>query len=194
MPFVGLTGGMGAGKSTALEALGELGAAVLSTDAVVHELYDTPEVRDAVAARFGPEIAPGGAVDRAALARSAFAGEQERAWLEGLLWPRVGERVAAWLERVRAQTPAPRAAVVETPLLFEAGMEGIYDATIAVIAAEPLRRERAAGRGHAVVDERAARQLPQEEKARRATYVVRNDGSEDELRRELSGILDKLGG
>jgi dephospho-CoA kinase len=194
VPFVGLTGGMGAGKSTALEALGELGAAVLSTDAVVHELYDTPEVRDAVVARFGPEIAPGGAVDRAALARSAFAGEQERAWLEGLLWPRVGERVAAWLERVRAQTPAPRAAVVETPLLFEAGMEGIYDATIAVIAAEPLRRERAAGRGHAVVDERAARQLPQEEKARRATYVVRNDGSEDELRRELSGILDKLGG
>ncbi|HWD11015.1 MAG TPA: dephospho-CoA kinase [Solirubrobacteraceae bacterium] len=194
MPFVGLTGGMGAGKSTALAALGELGAAVLSSDAVVHELYDTPEVRDAVVARFGPEIAPGGAVDRAALARSAFAGEQERAWLEGLLWPRVGERVAAWLERVRAQTPAPRAAVVETPLLFEAGMEGIYDATIAVIAAEPLRRERAAGRGHAVADERAARQLPQEEKARRATFVVRNDGSEGELRRELSGILDKLGG
>ncbi|HEY4452150.1 MAG TPA: dephospho-CoA kinase [Solirubrobacteraceae bacterium] len=194
MPFVGLTGGMGAGKSTALAALGELGAAVLSTDAVVHELYDSPEVRDAVVARFGPEVAPGGTVDRAALARSAFAGEQERAWLEGLLWPRVGERVAAWLKRVRAQTPPPRAAVVETPLLFEAGMEGIYDATIAVIAAEPLRRERAAGRGHAVADERAARQLPQEEKARRASFVVRNDGSEGELRRELSGILDKLGG
>jgi dephospho-CoA kinase len=82
--------------------------------------------------------------------------------------------------------------VVETPLLFEAGMERIYDATIAVIAAEPLRRARAAGRGHAVVDERAARQLPQEEKARRATFVVRNDGSEEELERELSAILDKL--
>jgi dephospho-CoA kinase len=193
VPFVGLTGGLGAGKSTALAALGRLGAEVLSTDAVVHELYDSPDVRDAVVARFGPDIAPSGTVDRAALARRAFAGEPERAWLEGLIWPLVGERVAAWLERARAQTPPPRAAVVETPLLFEAGMEGIYDATIAVTAAEPLRRERAAGRGHAVVDERAARQLPQEEKARRATFVVRNDGSEEELERELSAILDKLG-
>jgi dephospho-CoA kinase len=193
VPFVGLTGGMGAGKSTALAALGRLGAEVLSTDAVVHELYETPEVREAVVARFGPEIAPAGAVDRAALARSAFAGEEERKWLEGLLWPRVGARVVEWLERVRAQAPAPRAAVVETPLLFEAGMEGIYDATIAVVAAEPLRRDRAAGRGHAVADERAARQMPQEEKARRATFVVHNDGSEEELEQELSAILDKLG-
>jgi dephospho-CoA kinase len=193
VPFVGLTGGMGAGKSTALAALGRLGAEVLSTDAVVHELYESPQLRDAVLARFGAEVAPDGTVDRAALARRAFAAEQDRAWLEGLIWPQVGARVVAWLERVRAQTPPPRAAVVETPLLFEAGMEGIYDATIAVIAAEPLRRERAAGRGHAVADERAARQLSQEEKARRATFVVRNDGSEQELERELSAILDKLG-
>jgi dephospho-CoA kinase len=73
-------------------------------------------------------------------------------------------------------------------------MEGIYAATIAVIASEPLRLERAASRGHAVVDERASRQLPQEEKARRATFVVRNEGSEQELEAELSAILDKLGG
>ena len=84
--------------------------------------------------------------------------------------------------------------MVETPLLFEAGMESIYDATIAVVAEEQARRERAAGRGHEVVDERAARQLPQDEKARRATFVVRNDGSQQELERELSGILGKLGG
>jgi len=72
-------------------------------------------------------------------------------------------------------------------------MEGSYDATIAVVASEQLREQRAAGRGHALAGERAARQLGQEEKARRATYVVRNDGSEDELERELSGVLDKLG-
>jgi dephospho-CoA kinase len=194
VPFVGLTGGMGAGKSTALAALSRLGAAVLSTDAVVHELYETAQMRDAVVARFGADVAPGGVVDRAELARRAFAGEEERAWLEGLLWPQVGARVGAWLEEVRARTPAPRAAVVETPLLFEAGMEGIYDATIAVIASEPLRRERAAGRGHAVADERASRQLSQEEKARRATFFVRNDGTEQQLEAELSAILDKLGG
>jgi dephospho-CoA kinase len=193
-PFVGLTGGLGAGKSTALAALERLGAAVLSTDAVVHELYEGDQLRDAVLARFGPEVAPAGIVDRAALARHAFADEQDRAWLEGLIWPLVGARVASWLESVRAQQPPPRAAVVETPLLFEAGMEGIYDATIAVIAEEGVRRERAASRGHAVVEERASRQLSQEEKARRATFVVHNDGSEQQLEQELSAILDKLGG
>jgi dephospho-CoA kinase len=73
-------------------------------------------------------------------------------------------------------------------------MDAIYDATIAVIASEPLRRERAAGRGHAVAEERASRQLSQEEKARRASFVVRNEGSEGELETELSAILDKLGG
>ncbi len=72
--------------------------------------------------------------------RRAFATEEDRSWLEGVIWPLVGARVAGWLEQVRAQQPAPRAAVVEVPLLFEAGLEGLYDATIAVIAEEPVRR------------------------------------------------------
>jgi len=193
MPFVGLTGGMAAGKSTALEALRELGAQVLSTDAVVHELYRDARVRDAVVQRWGTEVVPHGVVDRAAVAARTFAGgEEDRRWLESLLWPLVGARMAAWLESVRALRPAPRAAVVEVPLLFEAGMESGFDATIAVIARESTRRERAAGRGHALVDERAARQLSQEEKAQRATFVVYNDGSQAELRRELADVLAKL--
>jgi dephospho-CoA kinase len=193
VPFVGLTGGLGAGKSTALAALGRLGAAVLSSDAVVHELYEGDELRAAVIARFGPEVAPAGVVDRAAVARRAFASEEDRAWLEGVVWPLVGARVAGWLEQVRAQSPAPPAAIVEVPLLFEAGLQGLYDATIAVVSAEELRRERAAARGHAVVDERAARQLSQQEKARQATFVVRNDGTVHDLERELSAVLGKLG-
>jgi dephospho-CoA kinase len=195
VPFVGLTGGMGSGKSTALAALEQLGAAVLSSDAVVHELYEGAQLREAVVARWGPEVAPAGVVDRAAVAERAFADAQERSWLEQLLWPLVGARVAAWLADVRGgarQGATPRAAVVEVPLLFEAGMEELYDATIAVIAEEPVRRERASARGHALADERAARQLSQREKARRATFVVRNDGSVDDLRQELSAVLDKL--
>jgi dephospho-CoA kinase len=198
VPFVGLTGGMGAGKSTALAMLQQLGAAVLSTDAVVHELYAGEQLREAVVERWGPEVAPAGVVDRSQVAARAFAREEDRAWLEGLLWPLVGARIAAWLEEVRAGREEarsrlrPRAAVVEVPLLFEAGMDRLYDATIAVLAEERTRRERAAGRGHALVDERVARQLPQEEKARRATFVVRNDGTEEDLRRELSAVLDKL--
>jgi dephospho-CoA kinase len=193
VPFVGLTGGMGAGKSTALKVLGDLGAQVLSTDAVVHELYGERGVRDAVTGRWGEEVAPGGVVDRAEVAARAFAGgEEDRRWLEGLLWPLVGARIAGWLEHVRAMSPAPRAAVVEVPLLFEAGMERGFDATIAVIASEELRRERAAGRGHVLADERVARQLSQEEKAQRATFVVRNEGTEGDLRRKLADVLGKL--
>ena len=194
VPFVGLTGGLGAGKSTALAVLESLGAAVISSDAVVHELYAGPELRDAVVERFGAGVAPGGVVDRAAVARHAFATAEDRAWLEGLIWPQVGERVAAWLTQARALSPPPRAAVVEVPLLFEAGLQELYDATIAVISEEGLRRSRAAARGHELVDERAARQLTQEEKSRRATFTVRNDGSEADLQRELSAVLDKLGG
>jgi dephospho-CoA kinase len=196
VPFVGLTGGMGAGKSTALAALERLGAAVLSTDAVVHEIYEGEQVRDAVITRWGPEVAPGGVVDRSALAARAFAREEDREWLEQLLWPLVGARVAEWLKGVRASRPAgggPRAAVVEVPLLFEAGMEKLYDATIVVISAEQVRRERAARRGHVLPQERAARQLSQQEKARRATFVVHNDGTPQELEHELSVVLDKLG-
>jgi dephospho-CoA kinase len=95
---------------------------------------------------------------------------------------------------MRALRPAPKAAVVEVPLLFEAGMERGFDATIAVIAEEQTRRQRADGRGHALADERAARQLSQGEKAQRATFVVHNDGSMEDLRRELAEVLAKLSG
>jgi dephospho-CoA kinase len=196
VPFVGLTGGMGAGKSTALSALERLGAAVISSDAVVHELYGGDRLREAVVERWGPEVAPGGVVDRSAVAARAFATEEDRIWLEGLLWPLVGARVGSWLTDVRtgpwSEGARPRAAVVEVPLLFEAGLQNIYDATIAVVSDESVRRERAAARGHALTDERAARQLSQEQKARRATFVVRNDGTEEDLQRELSEVLDKL--
>ena len=158
----------------------------------MHELYGTAEVRDAVVARWGEDVAPGGTVDRPAIARAAFATPEDRAWLEGLLWPRVAERVAAWREEILRADPAPPAAVVETPLLFEAGMEGIYDATIAVVADEDVRRERAAARGHHAVDERAARQLTQEEKAARATYVVANSGTVEDLTLALSSVLENL--
>jgi dephospho-CoA kinase len=159
---------------------------------VVHELYETDAVRDAVVARWGADVAPGGTVDRPAIARAAFASEDDRAWLEQLLWPRVAERVAAWRNELADADPPPRAAVVETPLLFEAGMEGTYDATIAVVADDAVRRERAGARGHHAVDERAARQLPQEEKAARATYVVANSGSVRDLTLALSRVLENL--
>ncbi len=190
--FIGLTGGIGVGKSTALSALERLGAAVLSTDKVVHELYESDEIRAMMRERFGADVAPGGAVDRGVLAQRVFASDEDRAWLEGVLWPRVGERMVAWRESLQRLSPSPRVAVVEVPLLFESGLDDAFDATIAVLADEDVRHRRASSRPHSSLDERSARQLTQEEKAARATYVVRNDGTVDELERQLSAVLEKL--
>ena len=191
-PFVGLTGGIGAGKSEALAALERLGAATISADKVVHDLYEEPEVRAAVVARWGAEVAPEGRVDRSLVARFAFATDEDRHWLESLIWPRVGRRIGEWRAAESSRTPAPPALVVETPLLFEAGLEANYDATIAIVADEAVRARRARARGHEALDERTARQLTQAEKAQRATYAVENSGSLRELEQELSGVLAKL--
>jgi dephospho-CoA kinase len=192
VPFVGLTGGLGAGKSEALRALGELGAATLSTDAVVHELLATDELRELVVARLGDEVAPGGRLDRSLIAERVFRDDEARGWLEGELWPRVGKRVWDWRQEVEASEPPPPAAVVEVPLLFESGMDAAFDATIAVTADETVRADRAGARGHTAVSERTGRQLTQEEKAERADFEVRNDGTLDELRESLSRVLARL--
>ena len=169
------------------------GAAVLSTDRVVHELYeDDDDVVSAVRERFGDAIERDGVVDRAALARVAFATPGDREWLEGLLWPRVGSRIAAWRKSFAESPDPPRALVVEVPLLFESGMEGVFDATIAVVASEELRASRAGARGHEALEARSARQLTQKEKAHRATYVVVNEGTVKELDSKLSELLEML--
>lgn len=187
-PFIGLTGGIGAGKSEALRALSRLGAATLSTDAVTHQLLSTDEVRDLVVAKLGPEVAPNGQIDRASVAANVFDDDEKRKWLENVLWPRVGQRVADFRESVEDRP----AAVVEVPLLFESGMESVFDKTIVVLADEEVRAGRAAARGQRLVEARAARQLTQNEKAQKADFVVRNDGTLDELEAKLSAVLERL--
>jgi dephospho-CoA kinase len=192
VPFVGLTGGLGAGKSTALDALAELGAATLSTDAVVHELLATDELRELIVERLGSEVAPDGVLDRSLIAEHVFGDDEARAWLEGVLWPRVGERLAGWRAALEDADPQPPAAVVEVPLLFESGMESVFDTTIAVVADEAVREARAGARGHAGLAERTGRQLSQEEKAARADHAIRNDGTVEALRSELAAVLERL--
>lgn len=206
VPFLGLTGGLGSGKSTALRLLGDLGCATISADGIVHDLYLGAALRDLVVERWGAAVlAVDGSIDRSAIAERVFPEPAEREWLQEQIWPLVA--TAIWEFRQAAEalargetapvglvgTPhlpaAPHAAVVETPLLFEAGMAPLYDATIAVIAPEALRAERAAARGHAAVDERNAAQLTQDEKAERADHVVVNDGSEAHLRARLEALL-----
>jgi len=187
---IGLTGGIAAGKSEALAAFERLGAATISSDAVVHELLEGEPLLSRLAERWGEEVAPGGAVDRDRIGQIVFADPAELTWLEAQIHPLVGERIGGWLASLPAGTDV---AVVEVPLLFESGMEGVFDTTVAVVASDAVRRERAAGRGTALVDEREARQLAQDEKAARAVHVVGNDGSVEDLERELSALVAKLG-
>lgn len=190
MPLtIGLTGGIAAGKSEALAAFARLGAATLSSDAVVHELLESEPLRGRLSERWGAEVVPEGVVDRARIGQIVFADPEELAWLESQIHPLVGERTVAWLASLPAATEV---AVVEVPLLFEAGRDGVFDTTVAVVTVDDVRRERAEARGHALVDEREARQLSQAEKAERAEHVVENDGSVEDLERALSVLLTKL--
>ena len=158
----------------------------------MHELLSGSELRKLLTERWGDEVAPAGSVDRAAVARIVFDRPDEREWLQGVLWPRVGARVAEWRTELDRRDPPPRAAVVEVPLLFESGMEGVFDKTVAVVADEELRAERAGNRGHEGVEARTSAQLSQDEKSQRADFTVRNDGSLSELEEKLSLLLDEL--
>ncbi|MBS1678757.1 MAG: dephospho-CoA kinase [Actinobacteria bacterium] len=189
---MGLTGGIAAGKSEALAAFGRLGAATLSSDAVVHDLLESEPLRREFVARWGQEVAPEGApTDRARIGSIVFADPAELTWLESKIHPAVGAETATWLATLPDDVEV---AVVEVPLLFEGGREKVFDTTVSVVAAEDVRRERAAARGHALVDAREARQLTQEEKAERAEYVIVNDGSVEDLEAALSALLAKLRG
>jgi dephospho-CoA kinase len=187
--FVGLTGGIGAGKSEALAAFERLGAATLSTDRVAHDLLADDEVRAALVERWGEGIAPDGEVDRDRVSGIVFSDRGELTWLESITHPRVGARVYEWRQNL---DPAVPVAVVEVPLLFEAGMEEAFDATVAIIADDELRDARLRERGQGGLAGREERQLDQAEKERRADHVIRNDASLQELESEVRELIDEL--
>jgi len=188
---IGLTGGIAAGKSTALAAFERLGAATISSDAVVHELLDSEPLLGRLTERWGAGVAPDGRIDRARVGEIVFADPEQLSWLESQVHPLVGERIGAFLLSLPAGTEV---AVVEVPLLFESEMEGVFDTTVAVVTSDDVRRARAESRGHTLVGERDARQLEQSEKAERAEHVIENDGTPEQLEQALSALVEKLRG
>jgi len=188
--LIGLTGGIAAGKSETLRVLAELGAETLSTDAVVHELLGSEEVASILIERWGERVeGEDGGLDRGRIAGIVFEEPAELGWLEAVLHPRVGRRVIEWRQALPA---ALEVAVVEVPLLFEGSMAEIFDATIAVVADDGIRKQRAAARGTGQLEGRSSRQLHQDEKAALATFVVRNDGDIESLERRLAELWPEL--
>ena len=186
--LLGLTGGIGAGKSTALAAFAQLGCPTLSSDAIVHALYLEPEVRTAVVEHFGPGVlGDDGEVDRAALGARVFPDDTDRRWLEQLLHPRVSAALERW--RGEQETAHPGALLVhEVPLLYEAGIADRYDAVVLITAPAGVRNARRPEH----FEQRAATQLPEAEKAAQADYVYVNDGTPAELERWVADLVARL--
>jgi dephospho-CoA kinase len=187
--FVGLTGGIGAGKTETLAAFERAGAATLSTDRVTHDLLDDDQVKASLVERWGREVAPDGEVDRQKVGEIVFDDRDELTWLESVMHPRVGAHALEWRQ---ALGPDVEIAVVEVPLLFETAMEDAFDATVAVVAGDELRDARLRERGQPGIEGREDRQLDQAEKVRRADHVIRNDASLQELERQVNELIGQL--
>jgi dephospho-CoA kinase len=186
--LLGLTGGIGAGKSTALAAFERLGCPTLSSDAIVHALYHDPEVRAAVVERFGPGVlGDDGEIARPAVAARVFSDDIARRWLEQLLHPPVAAALERWRREQEAANPGALL-VHEVPLLYEAGLADRYDGVVLITAPDDVRRARSPER----FDERAAAQLPESDKVARADHVYFNDGTPAELERWVADLVARL--
>jgi dephospho-CoA kinase len=189
-PCLGLTGGIGAGKSAALDAFREQGAATLSSDEIVHDLYRRPEVISAVAERFGIDvIRADGSVDRSLVGSRAFAGAG-LPFLEQLLHPLIGVARTEWVAHQRSLDPPPLLLVCEVPLLFEAGLVDAFDAVVVITASETVRRARVEARGQNFTA-RAAQQMSEADKVARADHAYVNNGSLEDLRAFVTSVVGR---
>jgi len=184
IPLVGLTGGIGSGKSTALAYLRELGAATISSDDIVHGLYSTGDVVDRIREHFGDTVVDGaGGISRPALAGIVFSDEAELRWLEDLLHPFVRTAVADWVEGRKKARPRPALIVVEVPLLFETGFDQRFDYIMLITAPDDVRRRRLTAKlTDSEFRRRRAQQMPEEEKIARSDFVFDNTGPRKALR------------
>nr|MDQ3302725.1 dephospho-CoA kinase [Actinomycetota bacterium] len=185
-------GPFASGKSAFVGMLGDLGAHTVSADEIVHDLlrWNENAISD-VSDRFGEEVLGEEGVDRKALGRVVFGDPEKLSELEGILHPLVHDETDRLMSFCCCEVFA-----VEIPLLFEAGRGDDFDHTVAVVVPEERQKIWASGRG---VDEQTlraieARQLPPEEKARRADVVVQNDGGLDRLKEQAEQFWARISG
>jgi len=187
---VAITGGIGAGKSTALDAFRARGAATVSSDEIVHHLVAADEaVRDALVERLGPDIlGEDGRPDRSRIADAVFGDPKQLAWLEGLLHPLVSREYLTWREQLAQLDDPPRVCVTEVPLLYEVGAQDRFDKVIVITAPRALREQRR----RVARDDRDARFMPDREKVRRADYHYVNTGTFEDMFEWVGGVMTEL--
>ncbi len=192
-PVIGLTGPIGAGKSTVARILGDLRCVVADSDALARQALCDPKIHATLTRFWGGRVTDeSGRIDRQALARIVFADAAERRRLESVVHPYINARRRELFGRAPVQTVA---CVIDAPLLFEAGLEAACDAVILVDAPLPLRIVRMAERGwpSGELTKREESQLPLDAKRARSDYVICNDGDlgslTEQVRRTLTEIL-----
>jgi dephospho-CoA kinase len=187
---VAITGGIGAGKSTALESFRRHGAATVSSDEIVHHLLATePEVKRALVERLGEEIlGENGAPDRERIAFRVFKDREALDFLEKLLHPLVSREYMTWREQLAELPSPPPVCVTEVPLLYEVGAETRFDKVIVITAPTKLREARRGGRA----DDRETRLLPDREKAKRADFTYVNTGTPEDLDAWVAEVMATL--
>ena len=191
MPIaVAITGGIGAGKSTALASFRRHGAATVSSDEIVHHLLAAdPDVKKALVERLGEKIlGADGAPDRERIALRVFKDREALDFLEQLLHPLVSREYLTWREQLAALPNPPRVCVTEVPLLYEVGAEERFDKVVVITAPSKLREARRGGR----TDDRETRLLSDKEKAKRADFVYVNTGTPEELDAWVAGVMATL--
>jgi len=192
-PVIGLTGGIGAGKSEAARALERLGCVVADADMLAKDALDAPVIRDRIVEWWGTGMLDeDGAVNRATLAAVVFEEPDALERLEGLVHPEVERRRRAIFDAASIDT---RALVIDAPLLLEVGLDDQCDEIIFIDAPRALRLERVArsrGWDAQELDRRAAQQLALDSKRSQADHVVVNEEGPDALEAALAAILDAL--
>ena len=191
--FIGLTGAIGAGKTTVAELLAQHGAEIIDTDALAREIVQPPSpVLDAIRNEFGDSvIAADGELDRIALARLVFADDAKREKLNELTHPAILKRVLSLM----AQHPPSAIVVIVVPLLFEANFERNCDLVIAVVASEETRRRRLAERDGLTsgdIDARMNAQRNDADLERRAHIVIYNKGDMAARQRRVNEVWNEL--
>jgi dephospho-CoA kinase len=192
---VGLTGAMGAGKSSVARRLAAHGARVIDADVLARAATADPAVLARIAAEVGDDLVADGRLDRRATAARVFADPEARRALEAIVHPWVRAAAAAEEAAARAEAPPPPVIVHDVPLLFENGLDAGMDATVVVVAPFDVRAARLAARSglsEAAVRARDAAQLDPAEKARRATFVVDNGGAEEDLDAAVARLWGRL--
>lgn len=194
-PRIGLTGSIGSGKSSVAGRLAARGALVLDADAFARAATEDPDVLARISEDLGSHLVVDGALDRGATAALVFDDPEARRRLEAIVHPWVRRAASAAEAAAVATEPLPPLVVHEVPLLFETGLDREMDATVAVVAPLETRiaRLRArSGLNAESVRARDAAQWPQAEKARRATFVIDNAGSEADLDAAVADLWPRL--